>query len=505
MFNRLSQCAAFCVASAGMVVSSARADAPPVVLGGVTTMQDLLNPANTADFRAAGGGLYLHNNGWDDTLSSNAQKRAVLAEFPNEQTTVELGYSDPPAQWSNHFQSDYINLGVNAETVLSNGLSGKDTSGTATVAGAESYINAFKALHVPTVGIVLSPNNNATDADTYPFSSSYWDDQRTIASYGGAWATDTPPSYFFERNQGYRDWVIAETQWSNANGVKSINIISPNDAGTNFFSDSVKDVRYFEANNAIPKQWVVENYTYVNDAPANYVNQIGSEDNVNNLAYTANWLIGHVQGRPQSLDLWAQHPVNGNLNRVGVGSFSPNPSQNIALLQTTTDTRHYQISLQNLGTDSTTDFYAPQLLAQATGDLAHWSFSFTFNSNDVTNAVMHGGYTLSGTNLLEAGKIEDFTLTITRLSGAGAPFDLNLFAKANPDATIVADSLSFSDTVPEPADLGLLFVILPLLIRRRRNQPYAASMIAKKAGRAPRRLAYCGTYFSPNSLETTNI
>lgn len=35
-----------------------------VFAGGVAGIEDLTNSANSAAFRAAGGGLYLHNSGW---------------------------------------------------------------------------------------------------------------------------------------------------------------------------------------------------------------------------------------------------------------------------------------------------------------------------------------------------------------------------------------------------------------------------------------------------------
>ena len=458
---------AFCFGSCGLSV--AHAD-PPVVLGGTCTMQDLLTASNTDDFRSAGGGLYIHYNGWIDTLSTAAQRKSVWSEFqPEGAANAELGFSTPPGAWTSAFQTNFVNNGVTVGTISVNGLSTGAGESTATVAQAETYIDAFKSMGQKTVTPVFSPNFDATTAAAYPFSDTMWNNVRTVATYGGGWTSDAPPAYFFGRDQGYRDWVIAETQWVNANGLKSINIISPHTSGTNFFTDAVNYVNYFEAHDAIPKEWVVENYSSIGDPPAGYVNQIGSEDNVNNLAYTADWLIHHVQGRANTLDLWSSRKVGSYYSNVGHNAFSTAPADNQVTLPSDNTARTWTINLSNLGTDATTDFYAPELSAVVSGDTSHWQYSFTFNGADVTAALLSGGFTLDGANLLNAASTETFTLNVQRLAGAGAPFELDLFAKANPDATVTADALSFAYAVPEPASLGAIAIGASLLLRRRKS------------------------------------
>ena len=473
----------FC-AAVPTLAASAWAASPPVLLGGTSTMTDMLTAANTDAFRAAGGGLYAHQSGWVPNLTypgdapnstrSQDQRKAVVNLFkPNNVGQVEFSYGTP-SDWTNAYRAYYVANGLTADTASINFLSGRDDGNTssnypASNADAFAYINALKAEGIAKVNIILSPNNNATDATTFKFDNAHWDDARTRATYGGGWTSDAPPGYFFnERDQNYRDWVIAQTKWTNANGLKSVNIISPRTSGTQFFNQAVQYVKYFEANSAIPQQWVVENYSYVGDPPAGYVNRIGSEDDSNNLAYTAKWLIGHVQGRAGTLDLWSSNPAGSSSSTTGRAAFSTTPSANKVTLLSDTVSHSYALNFENLSTNATNDFYAPELSAAVTGDTTHWSYKFTLNSVDVTAAVLAGGFTLDGTNILNAGQNEAFTVTLQRLSGATGAFNLFVYARANPNATIIADTLSFTGTtVPEPASLSAAAIGSALLLRRR--------------------------------------
>lgn len=469
-----------CVSLLGGVATAA---SPPVLLGGTSTMTDMLTASNTDAFRAAGGGIYAHQNGWVSNLvypgdaanssRSQANRQAIVNLFkPNTVGQVEFAYGTP-SDWVNSYRAYYVANGLTADTASVNFLSGYDDGATssnypASDTAAFRYIDALKGEGISHVNIILSPNNNATDSTNYKFADPHWDDARTRATYGGGWTSDAPPGYFFnERDQNYRDWVIAQTKWTNANGLKSVNIISPRTSGTAFFSQAVQYVRYFEANDAIPQQWVVENYQYIGDPPAGYVNRIGSEDNSSNLAYMANWLINHVQGRAKTLDFWSSGPADGTAATTGRGIFSLSPSASRVTLPADDVAHSFTINLENLGTSTTTDFYSPEIQAALTGDTSHWSYKFLFNNADVTAAVLNGGFTLNGASILDAGEVEGLTLIVQRLPGATGSFSLNLYTRANPDATVIADTLSFATAVPEPASLAVLTVGGLALLRRR--------------------------------------
>lgn len=465
--------AAFALSPAFIVAAS-----PPVVLGGTSTMRDMLTPANTDAFRAAGGGLYMHQNGWVETLmegsapnntASQNNRKAVWNQFKTSGPGhSELSFGDL-AEWTNTYRAYYTNNGVVSDTISVNGLSMIDEDFGATVATSKQYIDAFKGKNgTQNVNIILSPNRTITQANV-PFANAQWDNQRELARHGGGWTSDAPPVYFlYERNQTYRNWVIDQTKWTNANGLKSVNIISPRTSGANFFNHTVEYVRKFVEAEAIPQQWVVENYSHIGEPPAGYVNRIGSEDNVNELAYTAKWLLGHVQGRPESLDLWTQRHFTGN-DKMGLKAFSTDPEASRSTLRTTPALAStYQIRIDNLGVGADA-FYAPHLSAEATGDVSQWDLRFTLGSVDVTDAVLGDGFTLDGADLVDGGETAVFLMYATRLAGgdANAPFNIDVFLKANPSATVIADTMSFSVAVPEPATLTLLAVAGGLLVRRR--------------------------------------
>lgn len=52
-----------------------------IYAGGVAGVEALARPETSAKFREAGGGLYLHNNGWASL--SLTQKRQTLVNFKN--------------------------------------------------------------------------------------------------------------------------------------------------------------------------------------------------------------------------------------------------------------------------------------------------------------------------------------------------------------------------------------------------------------------------------------
>ena len=421
--------------------AAARATSPPVLLGGTSDMTDLLTESNTDAFRAAGGGLYIQYDGWTKGgVTTSSQRQAIWNIFKsNGDAGAELG-TNSTSGWLDAYQRNFVNNGVTVESTSVNGLNA------ATVPYAKDYIDRFRAAGVKNVTMVATPNGTPSVTVTHPWADSYWDDNREVAMYGGGWTTDSPPKYFFSSTvgQAYRDWIVAQTQWTNNQGLKSIHIISPNSSGANFFGDSVNYVRYFEERSAIPEQWVVENYITPGEPPAGYLNRIGSEDVSTNVAYVANWLINHVQGRPNSLDLYASRTIGGNTTIVGQNVFNPTSSvQNNVLSSSGSQT--FTINLKNLGVNAANDFYAPVLSAAVSGAAADWDINFAYGSTDITNSVLNGGYTFQGTNnLLEAGQTRALTLTLTPLGNARGYFNLDLFTKANPSATRYADANSFT-------------------------------------------------------------
>ena len=89
-----------------------------VFAGGVAGVADLTVAGNSSAFRAAGGGLYLHNNGWNSL--TGAQRRQVLAIFSNAPTAIELGFggNDRSAKaWAGACRRSYLAPGIRPEFI----------------------------------------------------------------------------------------------------------------------------------------------------------------------------------------------------------------------------------------------------------------------------------------------------------------------------------------------------------------------------------------------------
>ncbi|MCR4415942.1 MAG: hypothetical protein NUV77_26300 [Thermoguttaceae bacterium] len=68
-------------------------------------MEVLANPEHSAKLRAAGGGLYLHNNGWAGL--SPEQQREVLQVFAGRPIAIELGFNPSAEAWAKRYRTGY--------------------------------------------------------------------------------------------------------------------------------------------------------------------------------------------------------------------------------------------------------------------------------------------------------------------------------------------------------------------------------------------------------------
>src|ERR1700744_6276520 len=81
-----------------------------IYAGGVAGISSLTNPAASATFRAAGGGLYLHNDGW--AKLSLAEQRQVLNCFRGLPVGIELGFKEGGGPWAARLHDGYLALGI---------------------------------------------------------------------------------------------------------------------------------------------------------------------------------------------------------------------------------------------------------------------------------------------------------------------------------------------------------------------------------------------------------
>lgn len=266
-------------------VTNARADAsqgveqpaqsvPAVFTGGVAGVSDLADPANSTQYRALGGGLYLHNNGWH--LLSDAERLRVLEVFGDAPIAIELGFN-PIDGWPGLYENEYLRYGIEPELIAANAFDGNNLP---TPEQWAQYTEGMRAAGVgedtrilPTFEYANFGENLATLADN---TLSQRDDFQQIVIAAGGMVIDAPPQYFFDRELGYREWIVDAIRWCNARGHFCVVIVSPHHAAERFPEFVDRFVLYMEENEAVVDAWVCENYH--GDAPEDYVNTVGNED-----------------------------------------------------------------------------------------------------------------------------------------------------------------------------------------------------------------------------------
>jgi hypothetical protein len=446
----------------------------PVVMGGTINETDLLTAANSATYRALGGGLYLHNTGWGELTT--AQKAQVMQVFAGTGAQhIEFGFNDNPSAWSSLYTSSYLPAGVRAVDASVN-LPAFTQSANPTQAQWVAYVQDMRAVGVPIVEPVFSPNASATQANPG------WNDAsfqyiRDYATYGGGLTIDSPADYYNQQVAGphYQTFVQNEIEWANTNGLHSTWIISPYfQPSTTFLADTQAAVRSMENAGAIPQQYVVENYEPYPQPPT-YTNNIGSEDTPNTVLNVAVWMLNHVQGIPHTLQVSGTASGTTPVGKSTITTTATGYTQTVAVGTSGLKPLTYSLTLNNSsGTSTGNMFYIPEVVGQTGGDAADWSVALTLGSQDISSQVLGGGYTMYSTaQYLPAGSSETLTLTLTPRDAQAdaAAFDFMLDVKAHPDAT--ADITSFevdvNDTLPapEPSSFALLSVAAATLVGRR--------------------------------------
>ena len=245
---------------------------PRIFAGGVSGANALANPANSDQFRANGGGAYLHANGWASL--TEAEKVATQANFAQSDITLEIGF-DTAASWLNYYKTQLLNRGMRATFITSNVYANGNVP---TVAQWNDFLTTFRnggvdsrTLIVPTFEYA---NYNSTTLSTNKVSQRT-DFQQIITASGGL-SIDAPPAFFLAREQAYRDWVYDAVQWARSHGCTVMLIISPHNSGTNYATDTQTYLAALNTNNAMPNMFGVENYSTAD--PATYTNIVGSED-----------------------------------------------------------------------------------------------------------------------------------------------------------------------------------------------------------------------------------
>ena len=266
----------------------------PVYCGGVAGVKALANPENSAHYRASGGGLYLHNNGW--ALLNKEEQRNVLKIFKDRPAGIELGF-EPADGWAKLLRDNYLKSGIRPDFIAANAFMANNIP---TAAGWETYMKALRGAGLPETTLILPTFEYANFAKNIPKllenRVTCRNDFQAIIRTAGGFVLDTPPGYAFTREEGYRTWLVDAIRWTRGQGLEVVWISSPHSFGTAWSADTARFLKYLRGNNAMPTRIVVENYE--GNPPEGYLNVVGSDRKESTALGVANRLITGFATKP---------------------------------------------------------------------------------------------------------------------------------------------------------------------------------------------------------------
>lgn len=252
---------------------------PALYAGGVTGIADLLNPTNSQTFRAEGGGLYLHHNGWAKLTPE--QRKRVLEIFQGAPVAVEVGFGSGNT-WGLRYERYYLAYGVKPVFIAANAYARGNQP---TVEQWRTYSAELRGHGIPGTTLILptfeyqnfGPNIPILSENKVSSGAVF---QGIIQAAGGI-VLDTPPQYAMGREAAYRDWVVDAIRWTAQQRLMTVVILSPHQSGTHWPEDTARYLRFLNGQHAVPAAFVCENY--LDHAPANYPNVVGND----HVPYTA--------------------------------------------------------------------------------------------------------------------------------------------------------------------------------------------------------------------------
>ena len=258
----------------------------PVFVGGVSGIESLADPQSSVQYRADGGGIYLHHTGWSSDRLTNAQRNSIINNIWKDHSFgVELGFHDNnTTSWQNAYKKLYHDLGIRPAFITCNAFSSDRVPD---VDDWVATIDAFRAVGVSddvpiyaTFEYQNFPTKMLTLMDN--LVSERKDFQDIIRASKGL-TLDIPPTVYFRRlnhtnpnARKYHEWMIDAIKWTRDNGFKVGMIISPNDSRTRYDKDTEAFLNVLLEQEALADFYVVENYSPAD--PQTYSNPVGNED-----------------------------------------------------------------------------------------------------------------------------------------------------------------------------------------------------------------------------------
>jgi len=262
-----------------------------IYAGGIAGVEALTDAGNSTQYRKAGGGLYLHNDGW--ARLDQSQQKQVLSNFTGKPIAIELGFREGASAWAARLQSAYLDQGILPDFIAANAF---DQNNRPVPREWRHYTEALRGTSLPATTLILPTfeyanfgmNRETLSRNTVTLREDF---QEIIRAAGGL-VLDVPPGYAFQRERAYRDWVLDAIRWSDSRGYTVVWICSPHNRHDSFRNDARRFLRYLERHDALPQIIVVENYTH---EPSNvYPNIIGHEDQKDTILGVATFLLLEV-------------------------------------------------------------------------------------------------------------------------------------------------------------------------------------------------------------------
>ena len=264
-------------------MAAANSSSQTVFVGGDVGFNDLSNLANTVLLRATGDvGLYTQEDAVSLALGNGTLAGIVqgMAGTGPGETELNLQSASGIVAWFTlWWVTAWLDYGIapaKINSIVNFGSPTWKSDFYATVDAAKSY-------GITSVAPIFSPNGAGASLDTFSTNATYAD-IRAAAIYGGALAIDAPPNFFLRNTAAYQQFTYQEIQWAHQNGLRVTVIISPSNDDSEFLNDTEDFVSALQANNAIPTEWVVENYD-----PSD-TDGVGSDTNPNSIAGVALWV-----------------------------------------------------------------------------------------------------------------------------------------------------------------------------------------------------------------------
>ena len=256
-----------------------------IFVGGVVGFADMENPANLAALIATGlVGLYTQEAAMSVAYSSGGNELQVVAQNMAGTGSGETELNLQPSSAISSWFSEWWNT-----VWLANGLAPTEInsiinfSSSTWVADFDATVDVGKEYGITSDAPIFSPNdasNSLTPFATNPVYSAI----RSAALYGGAIAIDAPPHFFLQNSAAYQQFTYEEIQWGHQNDLRVTVILSPSNDDNTFGQDTEDFVSDLQSNNAVPTEWVVENYD-TSDPDG-----IGSDTDPNSVSGVALWV-----------------------------------------------------------------------------------------------------------------------------------------------------------------------------------------------------------------------